>query len=163
MESKLDGKLKHHVIMMVQRNTPQAKDLFKQLTSNESAVDLVTFLKSDCMSYVHLSPGKDAQNLFKEPLAPQTLEFLITCLREKTQEIVDNHKHVVEVMHFALATTANPQTTIKLSALKLLRDCLHLLRYTVEVVGDQDEDLTAEEQARQNYANNPLLVEQFEA
>jgi hypothetical protein len=52
---------------------------------------------------------------------------------------------------------------VKLSGFAILKSTIHLLAQTVEVVGDVDEDLSPRSRERQNFLNNPLLLEQFEA
>ena len=75
------------------------------------------------------------------------MSFLLKVLAASTAQVdtKTSHKLVVEVMQFALATTATQNCVIKLAALRLLRNCIEQLRFTVEVVGDQDEDLTPDE------------------
>lgn len=70
-----------------------------------------------------------------------------------------HYKVVVDVMLLALSVVTNPIKLVKLAGFNLLKSCIELLKYVVEVVGDIDEDLSPRTRERQDYINNPLLLE----
>lgn len=74
-------------------------------------------------------------------------------------------KQTVEAMSLALSMIPSPMKEVKLAAFSLLTRSIEVLQFTVEVVGDQEEDESLSPEARElrAYKNNPLFLEQFEA
>jgi hypothetical protein len=69
----------------------------------------------------------------------------------------------VDVMILALSVVTHHDKKVKVAGFNLLKLTVNLMSSVVEVVGDQDEDLSPKSRERQNYLNNPLLLENFEA
>ena len=86
--------------------------------------------------------------MFKSELNSHTLAYLFEEICWLVTEHPQPYKQVVEVMQLALSVIVNPSKQVKLTGFKLLNRTISLLSYTVEVVGDVDEDLSPRSRER---------------
>ena len=96
---------------------------------------------------MHLSPltlytEQSAKNEFARAIRSDTLAFILHTLVDCLSSLSLSTADLVQLLTFGLTVCSNPCKSIKLASVKLLAQILRLLAYTVEQVGDVDEDLS---------------------